>query len=564
MQWPKMNMSKRIAVAIVGIFVVSTLLLCFVQQYLFSQSFEKVLVDVEQSTLDLKRESARDLLREVRIAVEGSLQRGEYVAFTRFSQRQAELEEVRAFSFLDENRQIKLSSDEGQIGQTIDTALWEKIEQADDALLVEDDELLSYYEPLRIDPDMRRLRPHARVGELYGVLHLEFAKDRINHMLNDARASARASDRRTLGVMLVVMTVVAVLVCVAAGFLARRLVRPLLAGVQFARSVAAGNLTERLEIRQNDEVGELAKALNGMADDLQEMVRGLSENASTLSGSAGNLTATAAKLAGGAEETTRQSSTAATAAEEMSDNINKMAAASDRVTDNVKTAAVATEQMTASIGEIAKNAEQASQVAGNAASLAESSNATIGRLGDAADEIGKVIEVIQDIAEQTNLLDLNATIEAARAGEAGKGFAVVATEVKELAKQTAEATEDIRRRIGAIQNSSNDAVQSIGQIGDVIQQVNEISSTIASAVEKQSVTTREIAQNINQTSTAAETVSAGVTESASASKEISQSIGGVDESAQQTSQGAAQTQVAGTKMTRLAEELQSLVGQFQV
>ncbi|HYW78895.1 MAG TPA: methyl-accepting chemotaxis protein, partial [Thermoguttaceae bacterium] len=189
---------------------------------------------------------------------------------------------------------------------------------------------------------------------------------------------------------------------------------------------------------------------------------------------------------------------------------------------------------------------------------------SIGQLGTAADEIGKVIETIQDIAEQTNLLALNATIEAARAGDAGKGFAVVASEVKELAKQTADATEDIRVRIEGIQSSTGEAVVSIGQISDVIHQVNDVSKTIASAVEEQSITTREIAQNVTQTSDAATSVSAGVAQSASASQEITQNIAGVDQGARQTAQGASKTQNASQELAGLAEQLQTLVGQFKV
>ena len=164
--------------------------------------------------------------------------------------------------------------------------------------------------------------------------------------------------------------------------------------------------------------------------------------------------------------------------------------------------------------EIARNAEQASTIASGASELAQVSNETIARLGTSADEIGKVIDVIQDIADQTNLLALNATIEAARAGAAGNGFAVVATEVKELARKTAEATEDIRHRIQGIQSSTSEAVQAIGKISHVIDEVKDVSRTIASAVEEQSITTREIAQNVAETSKAAETVSVGVSQSA--------------------------------------------------
>ena len=220
--------------------------------------------------------------------------------------------------------------------------------------------------------------------------------------------------------------------------------------------------------------------------------------------------------------------------------------------------------MTASITEIAKNAEHASTVAGNAAQLVEVSNTNIGQLGQAANEIGNVIETIHDIAEQTNLLALNATIEAARAGDAGKGFAVVATEVKELAKQTADATEDIRRRIEGIQSSTGEAVDSIGQISKVIQQVNDVSSTIASAVEEQSITTKEIAQNVTQTSDASQTVSIGVAESASATQEITRNIAQVDRAARETALGASRTQTAGTELSKLSEELQTLVGKFRV
>jgi methyl-accepting chemotaxis protein len=353
-------------------------------------------------------------------------------------------------------------------------------------------------------------------------------------------------------------------VLVAAYFIANAFVRPIINALTVAKAVAANDLTQTCPVVSKDEIGDLSEALNTMCTNLREIIGSVTQNADVLNNTSSELSETATKLADGAGETTTQSATVSSAAEEMSINMTNMATSTEEMTSNVRSVAAAVEEMTASIGEIAKNAEQASSVASNAASLAESSNETIGQLGSAADEIGKVIEVIQDIAEQTNLLALNATIEAARAGDAGKGFAVVATEVKELAKQTADATEDIRNRIEGIQSSTQEVVVSIGEISEVISEVSTVSQTIASAVEEQSVTTKEIARNVTQTSDAATTVSTGVAESASASKEITQSITEVDQAAKQTSSAATETQQSGVALANLATELQGIVGKFQV
>jgi methyl-accepting chemotaxis protein len=339
------------------------------------------------------------------------------------------------------------------------------------------------------------------------------------------------------------------------------------AGMLKELSQGDGDLTKRFEVntsKRGDEITQLEHHFNEFVNTIHTLVKKIAGTASTVAGASTELSATSNQMAGNAEEMSQQSSTVAAAAEEMATNMTKMAAAGEQMSTNVKTVAAAVEEMTASISEVAKNAEQAAGVADRASNLTRVSNEKIGQLGTAADEIGKVIEVIQDIAEQTNLLALNATIEAARAGEAGKGFAVVAIEVKELAKQTAEATEDISRRIAAIQSSTGESVDAIGQISKVIEEVNGVSRTIASAVEQQSATTKEIAQNVSQVASASEMVSRGVAESATASQEITKNIAGVDTAAKQTAQGAAQTQTAGAELSKMAEELQSLVGKFKV
>jgi methyl-accepting chemotaxis protein len=347
--------------------------------------------------------------------------------------------------------------------------------------------------------------------------------------------------------------------------IARGITRPFAALVAHLGEIAQGDLKRDVpaeSLDRGDEIGILSHALAGTVASLRTVVGRMRDSSKALTGASTELAATSTQLASSAEETTTQSSQVASAAHQMSGNMTDMAAATGQMTANVKSVAAAVEQMTASVSEIARNAEQSAAVAQNAAQLADASSAQADGLGTAANEIGKVVEVIRDIAEQTNLLALNATIEAARAGDAGKGFAVVATEVKELARQSAAATEEIRQRIEAIQGSSGNVVKSLTQIHEVIWKVNELSRSIASAVEEQSITTKEIARNVAQSSTAAETVAQGVSQSSAASQEIAQAIAGVDEAARQSAEGAAHTQTAGVSLSEMAEQLHGLVGQF--
>lgn len=235
-------------------------------------------------------------------------------------------------------------------------------------------------------------------------------------------------------------------------------------------------------------------------------------------------------------------------AEETASQATLVSAASEQVSKSVQTVAAGTEEMSASIREIAKNASAAARVASSAVQAADATNATITKLGESSIEIGKVIKVITSIAQQTNLLALNATIEAARAGEAGKGFAVVANEVKELAKETAKATEEISLKIETIQTDTKGAVAAIGEISGVINQINDISNTIASAVEEQTATTSEMSRNI--------------AEAATGSAAIVETIAGVATAAKETSRGAVTTLEAATELSYLAGTLHKISGEM--
>jgi methyl-accepting chemotaxis protein len=296
-----------------------------------------------------------------------------------------------------------------------------------------------------------------------------------------------------------------------------------------------GDLTRDMTVQGSDAVGQMAEGLARFFANLRGSVANIAQTAQVLASSSQELTAVSQQMAATAEETATQANVASAAAEQVS--------------KNVATVATATEEMGASIKEIAKSANEAARVATSAVKVAERTNTTVAKLGESSVEIGNVIKVITSIAQQTNLLALNATIEAARAGEAGKGFAVVANEVKELAKQTARATEDISRKIEAIQGDTKGAVEAIAQISQIINQINDIQNTIASAVEEQTATTGEISRN--------------VTEAARGSNEIAQNITGVAQAARSTTEGASNTKSSADELSRIALDLQKLVSQFK-
>jgi methyl-accepting chemotaxis protein len=304
-----------------------------------------------------------------------------------------------------------------------------------------------------------------------------------------------------------------------------------------AEAIANGDLTrDDLKVRSQDELGDLTSAINKMSGSLKRMILAITENAVQVASASEELNTTSQQITANSEETSAQADVVSKAAE--------------TVSQNLQTVATGAEEMGASIKEIAKNATEAAKVATAAVKVAESTTATVSKLGDSSTEIGQVIKVITSIAQQTNLLALNATIEAARAGEAGKGFAVVANEVKELAKETAKATEDISRKIEAIQTDTKAAVDAIATISGVINQINDISSTIATAVEEQNATTNEMSRNVS--------------EAAHGSGEITSNIAGVAEAAQGTTRGATDTQKASQQLVETSTQLRRLIEQFKI
>ncbi len=380
----------------------------------------------------------------------------------------------------------------------------------------------------------------------------------------EAEAVARAKRKRAI---MLISALAFVLVILTFGFVILRTVSaPLQRLTTMLSDVAQGegDLTRRLDASGDDELAEVARLFNLFVEKLQRIIGDVVQRAQTLVDGLGQLQSVGSSLAASTEQMSSQSTTVASAAEESSANIGAISAAAEQMSSSVTTVATAIEEMSSSLNEVSRNCQKESEIAANANNHAKSTHELVEKLGISAKEIGKVVDVINDIAEQTNLLALNATIEAASAGEAGKGFAVVANEVKELAKQTAQATEEISRKVQEMQSSTDNSVTAIDQITGIIEEVNGISQTIVSAVEEQSATVNEVAQNVGGASSAATEIAKNVGESSKGLSEVSNNIQSVNQAATDNSTGIQQVKVRLDQLSEVSSGLGKLVGQFRV
>jgi methyl-accepting chemotaxis protein len=350
---------------------------------------------------------------------------------------------------------------------------------------------------------------------------------------NAATAQSGYESSRTTSIVLLIVG--SLLALVLGVWVARQIVGSLGKVKNVCDGLADGDLTRTTGLTSRDEPGLMGRALDSAMVGLRQTVSTINGSATSLASASEQMSNTAQQIAASAEQTTAQAQTVSAAAEEISRSVSTVSAGS--------------EEMGASIREISLNATEAAQVAADAVTITAATSVTMNKLGASSAEIGDVIKTITAIAEQTNLLALNATIEAARAGELGKGFAVVASEVKDLAQETARATEDISKRIQAIQSDTGGAVTAIDEISRVIARISDFQTTIASAVEEQTATTAEMNRS--------------VTEAATGTSEIAENITGVAEAARLTSEGVTQTQQATTELARMSTDLSALVSKFR-
>ena len=332
----------------------------------------------------------------------------------------------------------------------------------------------------------------------------------------------------------------------------------------FTEKFGRGNLTAVSGVSGTDELGKIGSSLDAMATNLRQIIGQVSADAVNLDSTSGQLLEIAGQVSESSNDVSGRSNSVAAAAEEMSANMTSVAAAVEETSTNVSIMAGSVHEMTDTISKITQDTENARSITENAVNQSQRASKRVNELGTAASQIGRVTETITEISEQTNLLALNATIEAARAGEAGKGFAVVANEIKELAKQTAEATMDIRENIESIQSSTSVTVTEIGGIASIVNEVNEIVSGIATALEEQAATTQEISENVSQASQGIQEVTENVAQSSIVAGEVASDIAEVN--AESVAINTASTELAGSaeKLNELAGALTTLVKQFKV
>jgi methyl-accepting chemotaxis protein len=415
----------------------------------------------------------------------------------------------------------------------------------------------------------------AETGDsLIMIVPIESGKDRIGTAVLQFDKAYLNSDVRGMTIVSVLAAALGALICLALAIgVARAIAMPLEQMSGMAREIAQGSVEHDVEYHSEDEIGVLAEAFRGMTSYIRDVAHGIerlgagdltvelkprSEKdlvAQNFQIAVGSLRTTmqhmsqaAVALSGASDDLGSVSRQMGANAESTSGQAQAVASAADQMSRNMQAVASSTEEMTASVRAVAQNAAEAARVATSAVQVASTTNSIVSKLADSSAEIGNVIKVINSIAEQTNLLALNATIEAARAGDLGKGFAVVANEVKELAKETAKATEDIGRKIATIQTDARGAVESITKISTTIAEVSEIQESIARAVGEQASTTADIGRHVN--------------EAARTTSEIALNITTVAQAAQGTASGAAQTQSSASTLSRMAAELRTEVGRF--
>jgi methyl-accepting chemotaxis protein len=421
------------------------------------------------------------------------------------------------------------------------------------AIRLTEDCLYCHGEPKGTKDPMGGIREGWKVGEIHGAFEIISSLDETKENIRTARIKGLLFT----GLILIPLIIFVIITSLT-------ITKPIKQCVDFASSVQNGDLTANIDIDQEDEVGELGNSLNAMVKGLRNIISGINNLSGELKEQSGILNIISEKMQESSRETDMKSSSVAAASEEMSINMSSVSAAAEESNTNLSTIVNSSQEMATTVHEIAENSEKARNISSEAVESVNSSIKRVNDLESSATEINKVLDLIFEIATQTRLLALNATVEAARAGDAGKGFAVVANEVKNLAAQTNKATEDINEKIKTMQQSTGNTIQDINIIHSKINNVDEIITSIAAAVEEQSVVTKEILNNIHESVEGNKEVTVNVTEASTASRSVAQDISEVSIKSDEVKQASEKLNQNARHLQQIGNNLIEMVKKFKV
>jgi methyl-accepting chemotaxis protein len=392
------------------------------------------------------------------------------------------------------------------------------------------------------------------------------ARDIVSKAVQEGNKSILNKTRSLKSIVLLVSMIAVVVGLLLAFIIAMSIVRPINDAKLMLKDIAEGegDLSQRMKVQTKDEISELAGWFNVFIKKIQRIIIEVNTVTSSLVKSSTEISSVSGLLNDKTQDSTKRSTIVSSDSEKMSASINSVAAAAEEANTNISIMAASTEEMSSSISEISNNASNAQRITKTAVTNMQNASKRINELGSAANEIGTVTETITDISEQTNLLALNATIEAARAGEAGKGFAVVANEIKELAKQTSAATNEIKMKIDTIQSTTKTSVEEIEHVSKVIHEVDDFITTIAVAIEQQTSVTKEIANNVAHASNGFQEISHNATQISVGSERITKNMIEVKNSSVACSEESQILSNNATSLNSLSDQLKKIVGQFKV